>query len=130
MEGEKVISLGCIPVISKRYNENFLQSLLTYGTHAHIYTKICREKMKDFIQTHLYYDWDVITTCYGRIFYQKLFIYQLYDSHDWKKWNNFCIDTYLNQFCKYVSPLHGPMCCYFGKSVDNILYTYQYHLKL
>lgn len=124
-EHSKVISLGCLPLISKKYHFNFLYCLHCSGTHAHIYKKNCREKIKNFIQKNKFYDWDVITFVYGKLFYHKLLIYQIYEKNDWKKWGYSSNNKLMNLCVKGVLFLIGPIACIIASDLEKIKKYYK-----
>lgn len=124
-EQSKVISLGCIPFISKKYDFNFSYSLYTGGTHAHIYKKKCREKIKNYIQKNILYDWDAITCIYGRVFYNKLLIYQIYEKNDWKKWGGISTNKLTNLCTKGLLLSIGPIVCMIGSDLEKIKKYYK-----
>lgn len=124
-EHSTIISLGCIPFISKNYDFNFLYNIYSAGTHAHIYKKNCRKKIKNYIQKNIFYDWDFITFTYGRVNYKKSLIYQIYQKNDWKKWGNVSTNKTINLCTKGLLLSIGPIVCMIGSDLEKIKKYYK-----
>ena len=125
-EHSKVISLGCIPFISKKYDFNFLYNIYCIGAQAHIYKKNCREEINNFIQKNILYDWDGITGTCGRVFYNKVLIYQIYQKDDWKKWGNSSTNKINNFMNRNFIKIIGPIVCMVGSDLEKIKKYYKY----
>jgi GR25 family glycosyltransferase involved in LPS biosynthesis len=79
--GNQIISLGCLPYISNNFNDNFKKNFASLGTHAQIYTISTTINLLNYINNNLsktIFDWDIITSLCGRIFYNKPLVYQIW----------------------------------------------------
>ena len=55
---------------------------------------------------------------YGKLFYHKLLIYQIYEKNDWKKWGCYSNNKLMNLWGKGLLLLGGPIVCIIASDLE------------